>query len=322
MRGVERRVLSPCKLMVAGEYSVLIPGGAALAVAVSPALDGQLGSDSRDLLTAPALGLESVPLASDGETRFAFCALEAVREQGVLREPVHIRVDGGLRFAGEKVGLGESAAVVAGIVRIGILDTPLSDSEGVALAIRAHRKASGGTGSGYDVATSFGKGVTVFSPGNSPQTATLRWPEGLFCGVGFSGRGVSTRALLKRFSDAGSEIALQRMRTGAQELIAEWRGGGRDNVLAALEPLDAYLQEWSENCGVTLMTPELQEMKGLAAELGGVTRIAGAGGGDSLWVFGKDESRVEAVLARWEGAGYSRLPVARFLPINGTTVSL
>ena len=64
--------LSPCKLMVAGEYSVLLPGGMALSVAVSPSLEIRLEESEEDGMSAPALGLERARVQPQGETRFVF----------------------------------------------------------------------------------------------------------------------------------------------------------------------------------------------------------------------------------------------------------
>ena len=236
-----------------------------------------------------------------------------MRAQGLWTQPLHIRIDGGLRLKGEKVGLGESAAVVAGMIRAGVKSTTVGFNEAVQWAIDAHTEASGGRGSGYDVATSFYSGVIGFTPGAPPEVEMLQWPGGLAYGVGFSGRGVSTRSLLGRLSAETPSEPLLRMKQGVLELQTQWRTGSAERILAALEPLDGYLERWSDACGVSLLTPDILRMKELAAQCGAVTRVSGAGGGDSLWVFSTEKERVNATLNAWDQAGYSKLPVTRFL---------
>jgi mevalonate kinase len=95
-----------------------------------------------------------------------------------------IRVDSSALFSpdGRKSGLGSSAAVTAGLV-CALLDAAgcrpgPADPAVLALAIKAHRRAQGGAGSGYDVSCSFHGGLGVFHGGSLPGWEKCRlWDD-------------------------------------------------------------------------------------------------------------------------------------------------
>ena len=55
------------------------------------------------------------------------------------------------------------------------------------------------------------------------------------------------------------------------------------------------------------MTEDMKIMRSIAASEGGVSRVSGAGGGDSLLVFSDDQRTVKRVEQRWAEAGYQPL---------------
>ena len=318
-------IASPGKLMLAGEYSVLRPGGLALAVAVDSGIRIRLEAAESDLLTSPGLALEKVPLSEDGPGRFVWSALHLCRQW--LPQPGfwHVFVEGGIRLGGEKVGLGDSAAVVSGLVRAWSLLAKHSDPEerwGLSVALEAHYRASGNRGSGYDVATSFEGGTVLYGPpdgltqlsSGSEVTWTparleqLSWPDGLYWGCGFCGRGVSTRRLVDALASQEVE-EMMAMARAAQSCIEAFIGGEIPFILENLLALDPLLDTWSTRAGVALFTPAMKEMREIALLHGAVPRVSGAGGGDSLLVFSDQEDVVEQVQLAWEAAGYPRLPL-------------
>ena len=109
-----------------------------------------------------------------------------LREKGGRRrlQGARIRVDSSALFSsdGRKSGLGSSAAVTAGLVcallnAAGCGPDP-ADPEVLALAIRAHRRSQGGSGSGYDVSCSFHGRMGVFHGGSVPRWEPCRlWED-------------------------------------------------------------------------------------------------------------------------------------------------
>jgi phosphomevalonate kinase len=119
---------------------------------------------------------------------------------------VRIMVDSSALFRsdGRKSGLGSSAAVTAGLVfalleAAGRLHVP-SDHAVLPLAIRAHRMAQGGRGSGYDVSCSCHGGIGVFHGGALPlwEPCRLREDPVVFLFPGPSP--VSTSEAIRRYT--------------------------------------------------------------------------------------------------------------------------
>lgn len=315
-------VASPGKLMIAGEYSVLEPGGIAIAFAVDSGIRISLESAESDLLTSPALGFRGKALRRDDEGRFVSIALECCRARFPDPRGWHVTIDGGIRLNGEKVGLGDSASVVAGVVRAFLQSCGHGDSTmGLGIALEAHYRASGNTGSGYDVATSFLGSAILYGPPerlqqNNGQTEpmepayleVLEWPQSLHWGAGFCGRGVSTRELLASLSTrpASDMEELSRLTRACAEA---WKAGQVQKILETLSTLDPALEQWSASRGVSLFTPAMREMRRIALSMGAVPRVSGAGGGDSLLVFSDRETLVADVLKEWSAAGYPKLPL-------------
>lgn len=166
---MQREIAIRGKLMVAGEYTVLEPGGLALALAVPTDLRVRASRimGPKDLVDSEALGLQGARLASDPRLRFAAESLGAVREALAIATPAaevggipsrfHVRIAGTMRAAGGvKVGLGSSAAVCCGVVAaawMAATGQPIESQTWFRLAHLAHGRAQGKVGSGYDVAT-------------------------------------------------------------------------------------------------------------------------------------------------------------------------
>ena len=315
-------VVSPGKLMIAGEYSVLEPGGVAIAFAVDSGIRISLQPAESDLITSPALGFRGRTLKKDDEGKFVAVALECCRARFPDPRSWHVTIEGGIRLNGEKVGLGDSASVVAGVVRT-YLDAVVQGKppEGLNIALEAHYRASGDTGSGYDVATSFLGSAILYGPPNRLQKhrgdnellapeylEVLEWPQSLYWGAGFCGKGVSTRGLLSSLSatPASDMKELSRLTRACAEA---WVGGQVSLILATLSVLDPALERWSASRGVSLFTPAMQEMRRIALSNSAVPRVSGAGGGDSLLVFSDSEEAVAVVLEEWSAAGYPKLPL-------------
>ena len=175
-------------LLLLGEYAVLEEGGLGLAAAV----------ERRVVLTvrpAPALEVTgSWPGGSmhwTAEDTDASALVTAVTgtldaagvfgDRGLPR--VHIDIDSSAFFgrSGRKTGLGSSAAVAAGLTAVLLAEAGRKDTGAAeaVLALRGHRAAQGGRGSGYDVLCSWHGGTGIFRGGETPSWEARSLAAGL-----------------------------------------------------------------------------------------------------------------------------------------------
>lgn len=128
----------PGNLLLLGEFAVTLEGGLGIASTVDKFV-------SIEVKTAKKLTIHS----SHSETLILFTL-----DQLFLKRPsLEIFVDSSALFKpnGDKMGLGSSAAVVAGLT---LALTGLKREDAYLKAIEIHRAFQGGRGSGYDVAAS------------------------------------------------------------------------------------------------------------------------------------------------------------------------
>ena len=238
------RATAPGKLMLAGEYSVVDPGGPALAVAVGRrvTVTVTVGGD-RWTVSAPELDLDDASPE------------EAPVVAAVLRE-LDVSGGGSIRIASElgrpdsKLGLGSSAAVCVAVM--GALQSALSLGETeLDAAISAHREAQGGRGSGYDVATALVGGVCLFEQQGDEATArTVAWPDGLHAAVLSSGRPASTpkkldavRTWMER-DPAVVDRHRHHMRDRSVQVIEAWLAGDVSRLLRVCADAQEALVEF------------------------------------------------------------------------------
>jgi phosphomevalonate kinase len=164
------KLAAPGKAFLAGEYAVLLPGGAALVVGVDRFLHATvrpLAGKSVEIVHRPSGSFVAGELVADGiswmggipgEVRFAaraaalvarLCAIECRALRGFS-----LAYEDDFAHDGKKVGLGGSAA--AGVLAVratcAAQDRALAGEETMALAAAAHFEEQGGRGSGADVA--------------------------------------------------------------------------------------------------------------------------------------------------------------------------
>jgi phosphomevalonate kinase len=172
------RLSVPGNLLVLGEYAVLEEGGLGLAAAVERRIT---------LAVQPADALEVSGSWPGGTLRWTAddsaasplvtAVTGTLAAAGVFADrgfpPVRIAIDSSAFFepSGRKTGLGSSAAVAAGLTAALVAEAGrkgTGDAEAM-LAVRAHRAAQGGRGSGYDVLCSWHGGTGVFRGGETPS---------------------------------------------------------------------------------------------------------------------------------------------------------
>ena len=181
------RLSVPGNLLILGEYAVLEEGGLGLAMAVERRVR---------LASLPARGLRvegSWPGGSlawtpgQPETSLLVSAAVSTVEQwlggtGARAWRAHMTIDSADFFlpGGRKTGLGSSAAVAVALT-CALLDAAgrrdaVQDGTAGGLAVKAHRLAQRGAGSGYDVLCSFHGGLGLFRGGSVPAWEPCRPP--------------------------------------------------------------------------------------------------------------------------------------------------
>lgn len=298
--------------MIAGEYSVLGPGGQALAMAVEPRLavdatPGERWELSRGDGSAHWSAGEAVP----AELRFMHAAVEVLRSEIADLGPQRLvsRGPDGTGTGDRKPGVGGSASATVATVGaiLAAAGEDLDPARVTRLALQAHAAAQGGRGSGYDVATIAHGGLVHWRPARR-----LAWPPGLRVLAGYTGRSASTTGLLKRLEgreQADPEREARRLiALGAPvgRLAQAFESGVVEAVLDAVGACQRALEEWDE---IGVITPAVADMVDLARAAGAVGRVSGAGGGDSVLAFAPDRVALDRVRAAWSERGYRPLPL-------------
>jgi len=310
-------VTAPAKLFVAGEYAVLY-GGTAIVAAVSRRASGMFVPDAE-----PSSGLV-------GEAVRATIEALAAAGQGTGLPPGSVVVDtGAFAAGGTKLGLGSSAA--AATVAVGAVleaaGAPVAQNLDLvySLAAAAHRAAQGGIGSGADVAASVHGGVIEFAHPRegAPVTRGLPPLPGVELVVFSTGsasstvdrvRAVEAFAARDQTRHAACIGALAEASTRARSALG---AGDVAALIDALRAAGAGMEALGTAADVPIMTPHLRAAAALAAELRGVAKPSGAGGGDVGIALFPQRAAAEVFRARAPGLGLSILD----LRIDSTGVS-
>ena len=279
--GAEAREYSaPGSVLLLGEYAVLQPGGLGVAAAVEPRVRVRVH---------PAAGGLRIG-GTDGIDRFAWRAgagglLGAVVDActgtlGKAPGPGLMEVDSGaLTGDGRKLGLGSSAAVAVAVTAA-LLDGPGGAAPLDTVfdtALRAHRAAQGGRGSGYDVAASTYGGAGLFHGGGEPRFEPVpAAPAHLFLVLG--DRPLATPPAVSRYLRWARDQAgdCRRHRRVSDAIVRHaLRTGGWAEALRAGRRVTQWL---GERIGVPVEPDELRGRLDRMAFAGHAGKPAGAGG--------------------------------------------
>jgi phosphomevalonate kinase len=299
---------APGKLMIAGEYVIVRPGSAALAVAVSARmrvhldLGGKGWRVTSDLMGLVEADVEHVPLLAN-----LVVGLSNLAKGG------HFTIESELGVGPHKPGLGSSAALC--VAASGALSHALGQPmPAVDELVETHRKAQGGSGSGYDVVLAHQGGTVALDSRHQPMGLDeVSWPDGLHAVILSTGQGASTAAMLRRFnawcdaSPGAAQVHQAQLAAASEALVAAWRTGEVRDVLDALTGCQESLQEMDLSGRLGIMEGGQMELLTLIEEAGALGRTSGAGGGDCVWAFSDDSSAIDAVIASAAGAGFTHL---------------
>ena len=322
----------PTKIMLAGEYGVLSPGGQALGLAVTPRLrvatvptpgvtvlrfESSPGEAAREFVPDAAHG---VPLEElDPGDRLAAAVWSAAMEAGPPLAPMVVD----LRWEDDPddwMPVGTSAAAAVGLA-LAITD---GDAEAAApVAWAGHARAQGG-GSGYDVATCLTGAAARFraaprppapTPGVGPlpQVEPVRLVPGLRIVEAFTGQRAPTRDLLARLAArrmapetaAAIEAALAAHVRSSAGLVAALVGESFGPVAEAVDAASASLRALDDRLDGMIFTDEIRTLLEIAHRAGVPARVSGAGGGDGVVAFARTDWLASRLRMRWIQAGFA-----------------
>jgi phosphomevalonate kinase len=307
--------------MIAGEYSVLRPGGVALALAVRPGIELEVSPASALRLERADTGESWAPgQAVPAGLTFVHAALLSVPRLPPLRLCLWTPAEVGSGDA--KPGFGGSASATVGALGVAweAVEHPGSLDAFIAAAHDVHRTLQGGRGSGYDVATIAHGGATLWRVLETDATgvrsgraeAVQLAPKMRFM-AGYAGRSASTTRLVTRVAErlgAGLGAALDALGAPVPSLVSALESGDRAGLVEANLACRKALGAFDALVGGGLVTPELAALLAEADRLGVPCKVSGAGGGDSVVAFDSDPERLDALAAVWTAAGCRVLPLA------------
>jgi len=284
---------APGKLVLAGEYAVLAPGGAALvaaddrrlAVSVSPAEKWSVG-DGRAEWTPG----QPVPAALS----FVAAVVDEARLRGLA--PLRVLTHGDMTVHGRKLGLGSSAAVTVAAVGA-VLGPEASLEQRWLIADRLHRAVQSGRGSGVDVAASTFGGVVRFT--SDPKSARpVQVHADWRLVVVRAEASVATGPRVASYGQFATEhpekaqAFLQRSQAAVSALEGALAGQDEKVLREAVGAARAALLQLQRESGLLLETPAIARAAQLAERHGCGGKQSGAGGGDCAVLLARgDEAR-------------------------------
>jgi phosphomevalonate kinase len=282
---------APGKLMILGEYGV-VDGGRAMVAAVDRRAVGKLAE------------------AAPPPTPVIAAVLRVAEGSGFPRIGAGISVDtrSMIDHRGQKLGIGSSAA--AALVAAA-LATGTDDETALEIAIRGHRLAAGGLGSGVDVAASFTGGVIASATQPSVITPLPSALRGLTLSVLYTGEPASSSELVARAQAAPRWKEHARALSAlAEEGIDAWSKQDATRFLSVVARSGRAMDSLGRDAGTPIVTPQIAEIMRLAGEAEGAAKPSGAGGGDVVVLFVRDRTISESI-AQKTGATLVELEIDR-----------
>ena len=316
---MEVDALAPGKLVLLGEYAVL-EGGVAVCSAVDCYARITVSTGGPSALTIDGHRPRSEEQRDGTDDpdvrRLPDLVLQEGRRRGLGPVRVHASIADFFARDGSKLGLGSSAALVAGlwgaVAQLVDLDGRRRD-ELLRQSLEIHRRFQEGLGSGVDLATSVFGGTIAYRVGQAPRPLDVE--TGHTAAI-WTGAPASTASFLQIVRQArSSKPASYRSWIGKMADASE-RG------LAALENrdlagfgecLDAYGQlmaGFGDFCGRPVVNADHAAIGRLVREAGGSYKPSGAGGGDVGLAWAPEAEGLQRIVRRVREAGYSPLPLA------------
>ena len=277
------RASAPGKLVLLGDYAVL-EGATALVAAVDRRATGTREHEGRG---SPVV--------------------QAVRARIPEPHSASVRIDTSGFYDGEdKLGVGSSAAVA---VVAAALFSGTRDERALEAALEGHRDASGGEGSGVDVAASFYGGVIAAKRQPGPVQPLPSSIKGLDLSVLFTGHSAKTTDFVDACRRSPRFTAWVSVLTGlADEGIDAYRRQHARSFLSVVSRYGRAMAGLGADAGVPVVTEQIDAIMRLAGEAAGAAKPSGAGGGDVVVLWSADRD-VAARIAEATGARHLDIAV-------------
>jgi phosphomevalonate kinase len=317
---IEVSTSAPGKVIIAGEYAVL-DGAPAICMAV----------DRRAHVTIAASGDEFHSVLAPGYSQTVgqftamaksftwlegaadFPLVEAVWQEiaAAPAENVTIILDSNEFIdvaTSEKIGIGSSAALTVALAAA--IDRASNSQRSIhRVASAAHRRLQGGAGSGADVACSLAGGIVEYRMGDEPDRA-LKWPDGLYFALLWSGIAASTGEKLKQLADAPPAKSRQELAAVAEQVAIAWRGARVPDIVDSLRAFTATLRRFDIDHALGVFDAGHAQLADAAESSGIVYKPCGAGGGDLGIAIASDAAALALFVAAAREHGFKHLPMA------------
>lgn len=305
----------PVKVMLAGEYALLVPGGQGLALAVVPGFRVEVATAKRWEIALPDLSLQlarqDLPSIAEsaGALKYVVAALQEAASRLPTTGPLSIILTG---LPG-RVPVGASAALVAGtlLAAASLASSPTNPATLLEAGRAAHGRAQG-SGSGYDVATILlGGSVALVAGGDSSPLEARQSPlfPGLTVVAAEAGPAAATgplvEAVLSRATaDPATRQALADHLVSTGNLVeALTAGPDWPTIQATCREANRTLGALDKAVDGAILTPSVRATMNAAGPF--PTRVSGAGGGDLVIGLAQSPGEGEALATHWRSAGFA-----------------
>lgn len=343
---------APGKLYLAGEYAVTLPGQPSIIMAVDrfvtvnldPRTDALISVTSNLLGHRELSSSELLTVALDDDWRLVLRTLQLIQtyaiENGQPFTGLTVSIDSQLTMAGQKLGLGSSAAVVMALIKayVALSELPMSSIQQYKLgALATLTTPNFKAGSMGDLAAATFGGIIRYQKFASPvifnwldqhryvsEMLAATWPDLVIeplalpadwsLLVGWTGSPADTQALLESGDLTDRDAAKQLLAQNTAPLVGMIETGLRqadfDKVRAAMQLSQEQLFAYASRVGLAYVTPALLSLLSIATEAGAGAKISGAGGGDNGIALTNDATVATAIRDAWQRAGITPLPLA------------
>lgn len=133
--------------------------------------------------------------------------------------------------------------------------------------------------------------------------------------IGWTGEPASSNRLVgdvqnqKKQSQADYQQFLKTSRASVELLAHSLQTNNEPGIKEAIEKNRQALLTMGQQTGVLIETPALKKLIDIATKYDAVAKTSGAGGGDSGIAFIFDDRKIAALIAEWQAAGITQLPL-------------